>query len=183
VIIPRRPDLKTLRVGLLSPAPYGPEAVRGEMTKRGALMAFDEANAARKPGELPFEVIAKADSPQWGSAANIAVEFSDTNALAFLGTIDGDATHVALRAVLKLEMLMVNVFGSRSHPDRDASSLADTRFPRQPAGRLSARPADRRGARPDQHRRASRQQPSGPFGRPALCGRRPPARPSRAAGN
>ena len=71
-------------------------------------MAFDEANAVRQPGELPFEVIAKADSPQWGSAANIAVEFSDTNALAFLGTIDGDATHVALRAVLKLEMLMVN---------------------------------------------------------------------------
>src|SRR5664280_1269364 len=49
---PTPPDLKTLRVGLLSPAPYGPEAVRGEMTKRGALMAFDEANAARKPGEL-----------------------------------------------------------------------------------------------------------------------------------
>ena len=29
---PAPPDLKTLRVGLLSPAPYGPEAVRGEMT-------------------------------------------------------------------------------------------------------------------------------------------------------
>ena len=119
---PAPPDLKTLRVGLLSPAPYGPEAVRGEMTKRGVLMAFDEANAERKPGELPFEVIAKADSPQWGSAANIAVEFSDTNALAFLGTIDGDATHVALRAVLKLEMLMVNV----SDPD---PSLTETQVP------------------------------------------------------
>jgi branched-chain amino acid transport system substrate-binding protein len=119
---PPPPDLKTLRVGLLSPAPYGPEAVRGEMTKRGALMAFDEANAARKPGELPFEVIAKADSPQWGSAANIAVEFGDTNALAFLGTIDGDATHVALRAVLKLEMLMVNV----SDPD---PTLTETQVP------------------------------------------------------
>ena len=119
---PAPPDLKTLRVGLLSPAPYGPEAVRGEMTKRGVMLAFEEANAARQPGELPFEVIAKADSPQWGSAANIAVEFADTNALAFLGTIDGDATHVALRAVLKTEMFMVNC----SDPD---PSLTETQIP------------------------------------------------------
>jgi branched-chain amino acid transport system substrate-binding protein len=67
------------------------------MSKKGVLLAIEEANAARQPGELPFEVIEKADSPQWGSAANIAVEFADTNALAFIGTIDGDATHVALR--------------------------------------------------------------------------------------
>ena len=52
-------------------------------------------------------MVEKADSPQWGSAANIAVEFADTNALAFIGTVDGDATHVALRVVLKTEMFMV----------------------------------------------------------------------------
>ena len=92
------------------------------MTKKGVMLAFEEANAARQPGELPFEVIAKADSPQWGSAANIAVEFADTNALAFIGTIDGDATHVALRVVLKTETFMVNC----SDPD---PSLTETQIP------------------------------------------------------
>jgi branched-chain amino acid transport system substrate-binding protein len=114
--------LKTLRIGLLSPPPYGPEAVRGEMSKKGVMLAIEEANAARQPGELPFEVIEKADSPQWGSAANIAVEFADTNALAFIGTIDGDATHVALRATLKTEVYMVNC----SDPD---PSLTETQIP------------------------------------------------------
>ena len=119
---PAPPDLKTLRVGLLSPPPYGPEAVRGEMSKKGVVLAIEEANAARQPGELPFELIEKADSPQWGSAANIAVEFADTNALAFIGTIDGDATHVALRVVLKTETFMVNC----SDPD---PSLTETQIP------------------------------------------------------
>ena len=119
---PAPPGLKTLRVGLLSPAPYGPEAARGGMTKRGVTLALEEANASRQPGELPFELVAKADSPQWGSAANIAVEFADTNVLAFLGTIDGNATHVALRAVLKTEMFMVNC----SDPD---PTLTETQIP------------------------------------------------------
>ena len=119
---PAPPDLKTLRVGLLSPPPYGPEAVRGEMSKKGVVLAIEEANAAHQPGELPFELVEKADSPQWGSAANIAVEFADTNALAFIGTVDGDATHVALRVVLKTEMFMVNC----SDPD---PSLTETQIP------------------------------------------------------
>jgi branched-chain amino acid transport system substrate-binding protein len=119
---PDSPGLKTLRVGLLSPPPYGPEAVRGEMSKKGVLLAIEEANAARQPGELPFEVVEKADSPQWGSAANIAVEFADNNCLAYLGTIDGDATHVALRVSLKIETFMVNC----SDPD---PTLTETQIP------------------------------------------------------
>lgn len=119
---PAPPDLKSLKVGLLSPPSYGPEDARGEMSKQGAVLAFEEANANRKPDELPFELIEKADSPQWGSAANIAVEFADNEVLAFLGTIDGDATHVALRASLKLETFMVNC----SDPD---PSLTETQIP------------------------------------------------------
>lgn len=114
--------LKSLKVGLLSPAPNGLEAARGEMSRKGMALAFEEANAARKPGELPFEIIEKADSPQWGSAANIAVEFADNDVLAFLGTVDSDATHVALRAVLKTEMYMVNC----SDPD---PTLTETQIP------------------------------------------------------
>jgi len=115
-------DLNSLKIGLLSPAPYGPEAARGEMGRRGAELAVQEANAGRKAGELPFELVEKADSPQWGSAANIAVEFADQDVLAFIGTIDGDATHVALRATLKLETFMVNC----SDPD---PTLTETQIP------------------------------------------------------
>lgn len=119
---PDPPDLKTYKIGLLSPPPYGPEAVRGEMSKRGVMLAIEEANAARRPEEPPFEVLEKADSPQWGSAANIAVEFADNQVLAFIGTIDGDATHVALRVVLKTETFILNC----SDPD---PSLTETQIP------------------------------------------------------
>jgi branched-chain amino acid transport system substrate-binding protein len=115
-------NLTSLRVGLLSPPAYGPEAIRGDMSRKGVMLAFDEANATRPPGKLPFEVIERVDSPQWGSAANIAVEFSDKEVLGFIGTIDGDATHVALRVSLKIETFMVNC----SDPD---PTLTETQIP------------------------------------------------------
>jgi branched-chain amino acid transport system substrate-binding protein len=119
---PDPPNLKSLKVGLLSPAAYGPEGARGARTKKGVELAFAEANAARKPGELPFEIVYREDSPQWGSAANIAVEFADNEVLGFLGTVDGDATHVALRACLKIETYMINT----SDPD---PTLTETQIP------------------------------------------------------
>jgi branched-chain amino acid transport system substrate-binding protein len=115
-------NLTSLKVGLLSPPPYGPEAKRGERSRKGVMLAFEEANAARPPAKLPFEVIEKADSPQWGSAANIAVEFADKEVLGFIGTVDGDATHVALRVSLKIETFMVNC----SDPD---PTLTETQIP------------------------------------------------------
>jgi branched-chain amino acid transport system substrate-binding protein len=119
---PDVPGLKTLKVGLLSPAKYGAEGARGARTKHGVDLAFEEANASRKPGQLPFEIIYREDSPQWGSAANIAVEFKDHDVLGFLGTIDGDATHVALRVALKIETYMINT----SDPD---PTLTETQIP------------------------------------------------------
>jgi len=115
-------NLTSLKVGLLSPPPYGAEARRGEMSRKGVMLAFDEENASRPSGKLPFEVVEKADSPQWGSAANIAVEFADKEVLGFIGTIDGDATHVALRVALKIETFMVNC----SDPD---PTLTETQIP------------------------------------------------------
>jgi branched-chain amino acid transport system substrate-binding protein len=119
---PDPPDLKSLKIGLLSPAPSGPEAARGERTRKGVLLAFEEEAAQRKPGQLPFEIIQKQDAPQWGSAANIAIEFRDNEVLGFLGTIDGDATHVALRASLKTETYMINT----ADPD---PTLTETQIP------------------------------------------------------
>lgn len=119
---PDPPNLKSLKIGLLSPAAYGPEGARGKRSRQGVLLAVEEANAARKPGQLPFEIIEKEDAPQWGSAANIAVEFKDADVLGFLGTIDGDATHVALRVALKIETYMINA----SDPD---PTLTETQIP------------------------------------------------------
>lgn len=116
------PGLKTLRVGLLSPNRNGPEGARGMRTRRGVELAFEEEEAARRPDQLPFEIVYKEDSPQWGSAGNVAVEFSDESVLGFLGTIDGDATHVALRVALKLEVYMINT----SDPD---PTLTETQIP------------------------------------------------------
>jgi ABC-type branched-subunit amino acid transport system substrate-binding protein len=114
--------LKSLKIGLLSPNQQGPEAARGERTRRGVELAFEEAEAARRPDQLPFEIVYKEDSPQWGSAGNVAVEFSDHDVLGFLGTIDGDATHVALRVALKIETYMINT----SDPD---PTLTETQIP------------------------------------------------------
>ncbi len=119
---PDPPGLSSLKIGLLSPPNYGTEAKRGELSRQGVQLAIEEANAARRPGELPFELVERADSPQWGSAANIAVDFADANVLAFIGTIDGDATHVALRVALKTETFIVNC----SDPD---PSLTETQIP------------------------------------------------------
>jgi branched-chain amino acid transport system substrate-binding protein len=119
---PDPPDLKSLKVGLLSPAQYGPEGARGERTRKGVLLAFEEENSTRKAGQLPFEMVEKQDAPQWGSAANIAVEFKDNDVLGYLGTIDGDATHVALRVSLKIETYMINT----SDPD---PTLTETQIP------------------------------------------------------
>jgi branched-chain amino acid transport system substrate-binding protein len=119
---PDPPNLKSLRIGVLSPANYGPEGARGQRTRRGILLAFEEENASRPPGQLPFELYEREDAPQWGSAANITVDFADHEVLGFLGTIDGDATHVALRATLKLETYMINT----SDPD---PTLTETQIP------------------------------------------------------
>ena len=122
VAFPDPKGLKTLRVGVLGPNRKGPEGARGERTRRGIDLAFEEAEKERRPDELPFEIVSKEDSPQWGSAANIAVDFKDEEVLGFLGTIDGDATHVALRVALKIETYMINT----SDPD---PTLTETQIP------------------------------------------------------
>jgi ABC-type branched-subunit amino acid transport system substrate-binding protein len=106
---PDPPGLKTLRVGLLAPSPVSSDAFRGAMMRKSVEMAIDEANASAKPGELPFELVVREDSPLWGSAANILVDLAFTDeCLAVVGSIDSTATHVALRVALKAEIFMVN---------------------------------------------------------------------------
>ena len=128
----------------------------------------------------PLKSSRRLDSPQWGSAANIAVEFADSKVLAFLGTIDGDATHVALRVALKIETFMVNC----SDPD---PTLTETQipwllrvFPDNRQEGLSARPTDRQGTGPEEDCGLALQQPSRARGRPAARGRVAAAGPPRS---
>ena len=105
--------LASLRIGVLAPAPYSVDGARGEMMRRGIELAVEEANAARGAGDLPFELVVREDAPLWGSAANIMVDlaFKD-GVLAVIGSVDGTATHVALRVGLKAEVMLVNTASS-----------------------------------------------------------------------
>ncbi len=110
---PAPAGLKSLKIGVLAPAPYSVDGARGAMMRHGLELAFEEANAGRKPAELPFELVVKEDAPLWGSAANIMVDFAYTeNVLVVIGSIDSTATHVAIRVGLKAEIMTVNTASS-----------------------------------------------------------------------
>jgi ABC-type branched-subunit amino acid transport system substrate-binding protein len=119
---PPPPDLKSLRIGLLDSPKYGPNWERSVHTREGVVLAMEEANRARPPGQLPFELVEREGMAQWGGAANITADLADDKVLGFLGTIDGAEAHVALRVTLKTEIVMINT----SDPD---PSLTETNIP------------------------------------------------------
>jgi len=114
--------LKSLKVGLLDSAKYDANWERSVRTREGVVLAFEEANRSRRPGQLPFELVEREGIAQWGGAGNLAVDFADQQVLGYLGTIDGADAHVALRVTLKTEVVMVNT----SDPD---PTLTETNIP------------------------------------------------------
>lgn len=119
---PSAPDLKSLRIGLIDSPRYGSDWGRSERTRAGIVQAIEEANGARQPHELPFELVEHEGMAQWGGAANLASLLADENILGYLGMIDGTDAHVALRVTLKTEIVMINT----SDPD---PSLTETQIP------------------------------------------------------
>jgi ABC-type branched-subunit amino acid transport system substrate-binding protein len=119
---PPPPDLKSLRIGLLDSPKYGPNWDRSVRTREGVVLAMEEANRGRQPGDLPFELVEREGMAQWGGAANVTSDLADDKVLGFLGTIDGAEAHVALRVTLKTEIVMINT----SDPD---PSLTETMIP------------------------------------------------------
>ncbi len=115
-------DLKSLRVGLINSPRYGADWNRSESTRAGIVQAIEEANATRRPDELPFELVEHEGLAQWGGAANLAALLADESVLGYLGMIDGTDAHVALRVTLKTEIVMINT----SDPD---PSLTETQIP------------------------------------------------------
>jgi branched-chain amino acid transport system substrate-binding protein len=136
---PPPPDLKSLPIGLVDAPRGGPNWDRSVRTREGIVLAIEEANQERRPGELPFDLIEHEGIAQWGGAANLAAQLADEKVLGYLGTIDGTDAHVALRVTLKTEIVMVNT----SDPDQ---TLTETQIPwlirvlpdhRQEEGRLA----------------------------------------------
>jgi len=133
------PGLNSLRIGLVDAPKVGPNWERSVRTREGIVLAIEEANIERRPGELPFDLIEHEGIAQWGGAANLAALLADEKVLGYLGTIDGTDAHVALRVTLKTEIVMVNT----SDPDQ---TLTETQIPwlirvlpdhRQEEGRLA----------------------------------------------
>jgi ABC-type branched-subunit amino acid transport system substrate-binding protein len=119
---PPPPDLKSLKIGLLDSPRVSLDWDRSVRSREGVVLAIEEANRARKPGELPFELLDREGIAQWGGAGNLTVNLADDGVLGFLGTIDGAEAHVALRVTLKTEVVMINT----SDPD---PTLTETRIP------------------------------------------------------
>ena len=119
---PPPPDLKSLRIGLIDAPKYGPNWDRSVRTREGVVLAIEEANRERQPGQLPFELVDREGIAQWGGAANLAADLADEKVLGYLGTVDGADAHVALRVTLKTETVMVNT----SDPD---PTLTETNIP------------------------------------------------------
>ncbi len=115
-------DLTEVRIGFLGPLEGSAMVPQGIQMLQGATLAIDEANKKGGYNGLPFKIMPHNDVGLWGAAANEVVKMDDEKVWAFLGSIDGINTHVALRVTFKLEIPMVNT----GDPD---PTLTETRIP------------------------------------------------------
>lgn len=101
-------NLKEVRIGFLGPLEGSNDILLGKQMLNGATLALEEANNNGMYKGLPFKLMIHNDTGLWGAAANEVVKMDDEKVWAWLGSIDGIVSHVALRATLKTEILMVN---------------------------------------------------------------------------
>ncbi len=103
-------DLDRISIGLLAPLEEVVDSELGRDLHDGTLLAFEEANQKGGYQGIPFAVVPRNDNALWGSSSNTLVELAhDEEVWAVIGSIDSNSTHVALRAALKTEVLIVNV--------------------------------------------------------------------------
>jgi ABC-type branched-subunit amino acid transport system substrate-binding protein len=72
------------------------------------MLAIEEANKKGGYKGLPYKLMTHNDVGLWGAAANEVVKMDDEKVWAWLGTIDDNNSHIAIRATLKLEILNMN---------------------------------------------------------------------------
>jgi ABC-type branched-subunit amino acid transport system substrate-binding protein len=107
-------DLKEVRIGFLGPLEGSAIVSLGKQMLNGVTLAIDEANNLGGYSGIPFKLMVHNDVGLWGAAANEVVKMNDEKVWAWLGSIDGNDTHVALRANLKTEIPQVNT--GATHP-------------------------------------------------------------------
>ncbi|MEN8124668.1 MAG: ABC transporter substrate-binding protein [Bacteroidota bacterium] len=101
-------DLKEVRIGFLGPLEGSAIVSLGKQMLNGSALAIEEANNKGGYKGIPFKLMIHNDVGLWGAAANEVVKMNDEKVWAWLGSIDDIVSHVALRATLKMEMMMVN---------------------------------------------------------------------------
>ncbi len=100
--------LSEVRIGFLGPLTEDEMFLEGKNMLNGALLALEEANARGGYNGLPYRLMAHSDAGLWGAAANEVIKMDEEGVWAWLGSIDDIVSHVALRATLKVEIMMVN---------------------------------------------------------------------------
>jgi branched-chain amino acid transport system substrate-binding protein len=101
-------DLKEVRIGFLGPLEGSVILSLGKQMLQGSMLAIEEANKKGGYKGIPYKLMIHNDVGLWGAAANEVVKMDDEKVWAWLGTIDDNNSHVAIRATLKLEILNMN---------------------------------------------------------------------------
>lgn len=101
-------DLTEIRIGFLGPLEGSPIVPLGKQMLNGSVLAIEQANANGGYNNLPFKLMVHNDVGLWGAAANEVVLMDEEKVWVWLGSIDDIVSHVALRATLKMEIMMVN---------------------------------------------------------------------------
>jgi len=101
-------DLTEVRIGFLGPLEGSPIVPLGKQMLNGSILAIEQANNSGGYNNLPFKLMIHNDAGLWGAAANEVVLMDEEKVWAWLGSIDDIVSHVALRATLKMEIMMVN---------------------------------------------------------------------------
>lgn len=100
--------LTEVRIGFLGPLEENEMMVQGRNMLNGTKLAIEEANRQGGYNGLPYRLLIHNDTGLWGAAANEVIKMDEEKVWAWLGSIDDIVSHVALRATLKVEIMMVN---------------------------------------------------------------------------
>ena len=100
-------NLEEVRIGFMGPLENSPIVPLGKQMLNGSILAIEEANEKGGYKGLPYKLMIHNDVGLWGAAANEVVKMEEEGVWAWLGSIDDIVSHVALRATLKMEMMMV----------------------------------------------------------------------------
>ena len=114
--------LEEVRIGFLGPLEDDAMVEQGRNMLNGAVLALEEANARGGYKGIPYRLLEHNDTGLWGAAANEVIKMDEEGVWAWLGSIDDIVSHVALRATLKVEIMMVNT----GDPD---PTLTETNIP------------------------------------------------------